>query len=308
MQMQEMALEIDKRAQENSEIEKEEHSPEKIRRIISRLCLITLGAFIMAIGLEMALIPNSLVDGGVTGVSIMIADLSGLKLGLFLVLFNLPFLYLGYKQIGRSFAFSTAYGIIVLSLSTVMMHHSEPFTNDILLATIIGGILIGIGVGIAIKSGGCLDGTETLAILLSQKTPFSVGQIILIINLFILGSAGFLYGFDRFMYSFLAYFIAFKTIDLVTVGMDESKSLIIVSDKYEKIASALMARLGRGVTILYGEGGYSKQEKKIIYCVITRLEETKVKSMISQIDSKAMVALGNVSEIQGGSFKKKNIH
>ena len=308
MHMQEAILDIRTEERENSQIEAVEHSPEKIRTIISRYRFITLGAFIMAIGLEMALIPNTLIDGGVTGISIMVADLTGLRLGLFLVLFNLPFLYLGYKQIGKSFAFSTAYGIVVLSLSTILMHHSEPFTDDILLATIIGGVLIGIGVGIAIKSGGCLDGTETLAILISQQTPFSVGQIILIINMFILGSAGYLYGFDRFMYSFLAYFIAFKTIDLVTVGMDESKSIIIVSDKYEQIASALMARLGRGVTILYGEGGYSKQEKKIIYCVITRLEETKVKSMIAQIDSKAMVALGNVSEIQGGSFKKKNIH
>jgi len=285
-----------------------EHKKASKLSITLKFFFITLGAFIMAVGLETALIPNKLIDGGVTGISMMISDLSGSKLGIFLVLFNLPFLYLGYKQIGKSFATYTSYGIFILSIATILLHHQEPITDDILLATIIGGLLIGIGVGIAIRAGGCLDGTETLAILISQKTPFSVGQIILFINLFILGTAGFLYGFDRFMYSFIAYFIAFKTIDIVQVGLNDSKSILIISDKSEEIGDAILFRLGRGVTYLYGEGAYSKTEKKIIYCIITRLEEAKTKNIVSSIDPSAMVTISDVSEIQGGTFKKKNIH
>lgn len=285
-----------------------EHKKMSRGRLALRMFFLTLGAVIMAIGLEMALVPNKLIDGGVTGISIMLSDFTSMKLGLFIVLLNLPFLYLGYKQIGKSFALSTAYGIVILSISTVLLHHYEPFTHDVLLATIIGGVFIGIGVGIAIRAGGCLDGTETLAILISKKTPLSVGQVILFINLFILGSAGVIYGFDRFMYSFLAYFIAFKTIDLVTEGLNESKSAWIISDHHEEIGDQIIHRLGRGVTYLNGKGGYSKDEKAVIFCVITRLEEAKLKEIIHDIDPTAMFALGNIAEIQGGNFKKKDIH
>jgi len=277
-------------------------------KLATKMLFLTLGAIIMAIGLEMSLIPNKLIDGGITGISIMMSSITGIPLGIFLVVLNIPFLYLGYKQIGRSFALSTTYAILILSLTTSYLHHSHPFTDDVLLATIVGGILIGIGVGIAIRFGGCLDGSETLAILLNKKIPFSVGQIILFMNLFILGSAGFLYGFDRFMYSLIAYFIAFKTIDIVTVGLDESKSVWIISDKSTEIADQIIHRLGRGVTFLNGKGGYSKEDKNIIFCIVTRLEESKVKTIVEEVDPSAMLAFANISEIQGGTFKKKDIH
>jgi len=276
---------------------------------VGRLFFLTLGAIIMAIGLEMALIPNQLIDGGITGISMMIANLTGIPLGIFLFALNIPFLYLGYKQIGKTFAISALYGIAVLSIVTSFLHHFHlEITHDILLATIVGGVLIGIGVGIAIRAGGCLDGSETLAILFSQKTPLSVGQIILFMNLFILGTAGFLYGFDRFMYSFLSYFIAMKTIDLVTEGFEGTKSTIIISEKSDEIAEAIIHRLGRSVTFLNGKGGYGKEEKTVIYCIIDRLEEAKMKNLVSEIDSNALVAISNVAEIQGGNFKKKDIH
>lgn len=264
----------------------------------------------MSIGLEMALIPNHLMDGGVTGISIVIADLTGLPLGLFLFLLNLPFIYLGYKQIGKSFALSAIYGIAVLSITTTLMHklHFEPITEDVLLASIVGGVLIGVGVGIAIRAGGILDGSETLAILISKKAPFSVGEIILFMNVFILGFAGILYGFDVFMYSFIAYYLAFKTIDIVGEGLSESKAVWIVSDKHLEIGEQIIHRLGRGITYLKGEGGYTLDEKKVIFCIITRLEEAKLKSIVEEVDPQALLTFGNVSEVQGGNFKKRDIH
>lgn len=285
-------------------------SPEKVKtkKILMRFVFITIGALIMALGLEFVLIPNNLIDGGVTGIAMMISHLTGMSLGIFLFLLNLPFLYLGYKQIGRSFAIYVAYGIGVLSLATALLPHNYAITQDTLLATVVGGVMLGIGVGIAIRSGGCLDGSETLAILFNKKVPFSVGQIILFMNLFILGTAGFIFGFDRAMYSLIAYFIAFKTIDLVSEGFNQTKSIWIISDKSEIIGEKIMHRLGRGVTYLNGRGGYSKDEKDVVFCVINRLEESKLKTIVEEVDPGAFLAFSNMTEIQGGSFKKKDIH
>ncbi|MFE6166600.1 YitT family protein [Viridibacillus arvi] len=280
----------------------------KLKKNAIKLFFLTIGALIMAVGLEMVLIPNNLIDGGVTGIAIMASHLTNLPLGLFLFLFNLPFLYLGYKQIGRTFAFSVAYGIVVLSIATSFMHNSSAFTNDTLLATVLGGILLGIGVGIAIRAGGCLDGSETLAILFNKKLPFSVGQIILFMNLFILGSAGFVFGFDRAMYSLISYFIAFKTIDLVSEGLNQTKSIWIISDEADEIGDQIMSRLGRGITYLNGQGGYSKDDKQVIFCVISRLEESKLKNIVEDVDPSAFLAFSNMTEIQGGNFKKKDVH
>jgi len=272
------------------------------------MIFLSIGAVIMAIGLELILVPNQIMDGGVVGISIMLSHLTNWKLGMFIFLLNIPFFYLGYKQIGKSFTLSTIYGISVLSLSTYLLHGFDPFTKDPLLATVSGGVVIGIGIGIAIRMGGCLDGTETLAILINKKLPFSVGEIIMFFNLFILGSAGFIFGLDRALYSLLAYYIAFKTIDVVVEGLNESKSVLIISDHYEEIAEQMINRLGRGVTYLNGKGAYSKGEKQVIYCIITRLEEAKVKKMVEAIDPLALIAISNVSEVSGGSFKKKDIH
>lgn len=280
----------------------------KRKRKFFNFLWLTAGALIMAAGLNYVLIPNSLIDGGVTGIAMMIAHLTGLPLGLFLFIFNLPFLYLGYKQIGRSFAFSVAYGIVVLSVATTLLPSGFAVTNDTLLATVAGGVILGIGVGIAIRAGGCLDGSETLAILFNKKLPFSVGQIILFMNLFILGTAGFIFGFDRAMYSLIAYFIAFKTIDVVSEGLNQTKSIWIISDKSEIIGDKIMFRLGRGVTYLNGKGGYSKDHKDVIFCVINRLEEAKLKKIVESVDPKAFLAFSNMTEIQGGNFKKQDIH
>ncbi|HEY1215762.1 MAG TPA: YitT family protein, partial [Bryobacteraceae bacterium] len=177
-----------------------------------------------------------------------------------------------------------------------------------LLAAVFGGIILGIGVGLVIRSGGSLDGTEIVAILVSKKTPFSVGEIVMFFNLFILGSAGFVFGWDHAMYSLIAYYIAFKMIDITIEGLDQSKSVWIISDESERIGDAITHRLGRGVTYLMGEGAFTGDDKKVIFSVITRLEEAKLKSIVDELDPRAFLAIGNIHDVKGGRFKKKDIH
>lgn len=287
-----------------TKIHKKTPLQEKARRAV----MITLGAIIMAVGLEVFLVPNQVIDGGIVGISIMLSHLSGVSLGLFLFILNLPFIYIGYKQIGKTFAFSTLYGIVILSISTSLLHPVPAFTDDILLATLFGGVVLGIGVGMVIRFGGSLDGTEILAILASKKLPFSVGEIIMFANLFILGSAGFVFSFDRAMYSLLAYYVAYKMIDITIKGLDESKSVWIISDNHKQLGDAILSRLGRGVTYLHGEGAFSGDDKKVIFCVITRLEEAKLKDIVADHDDSAFLAMADIAEVRGGRFKKKDIH
>lgn len=284
------------------------HKKIPLKEVVKRTILITIGAVIMAVGLEIFLVPNQVIDGGIVGVSIMLSHITGIKLGLFIFILNIPFFFIGYKQIGKTFAFSTLYGIVILSISTTFLHPVAAFTQDILLASLFGGIVLGIGVGMVIRYGGSLDGTEILAILSSKRLPFSVGEIIMFVNLFILASAGFVFSWDRAMYSLLAYYVAFKIIDITIKGLDESKSVWIISENYEEIGDALLHRLGRGVTYLKGEGAFSGDDKKVIFCVITRLEEAKLKDIVAEHDPSAFLAIADIAEVRGGRFKKKDIH
>lgn len=277
-------------------------------KLLQRIIFVTLGALMVAVGLETFLVPNHIIDGGVTGISIMLYAVTGWPIGLFLFVLNLPFVILGYKQIGKTFALTTLFGIIVMSVATNFLVPVEEVTHDPLLASVFGGIILGIGIGLVIRYGGSLDGTEIVAILLNKNTPFSVGEIVMFFNIFILGSAGFVFGWDHAMYSLIAYFIAFKMIDLTMVGLEESKSVWIITEQHHELGDAILARLGRGVTYLNGEGGYSGDEKKVIFCVVTRLEEAKLKSIVEEIDPMAFLAVGSIAEVRGGRFKKKNIH
>ncbi|ESU33857.1 membrane protein [Bacillus sp. 17376] len=277
-------------------------------KLAKRIFFIILGGILMGVGIEEFLVPNKILDGGIVGISIILSHLTGWRLGLFIFVLNIPFFFIGYKQIGKTFALSTLLGITVLSLTTSFLHDWPVFTEDILLATVFGGIVLGAGVGIVIRYGGSLDGTEILAILANRRLPFSVGEVIMFFNIFIFGTAGFVFGWDRAMYSILAYFIAFKTIDIVIAGLDESKAAWIISDQHKQIGEAILARLGRGVTYLIGEGAYTGDDKKVIFCVITRLEEAKLKSIVEELDETAFLAVGNIAEVRGGRFKKRNIH
>jgi uncharacterized membrane-anchored protein YitT (DUF2179 family) len=277
-------------------------------KLLRRLFFLFIGACFVSIGLEIFLVPNNIIDGGVVGISIITAHLTNIPIGIFLFILNLPFFFLGYKQIGKTFALSTLFGVAIMSIGTTLLHPVNPLTIDPLLAAVFGGIILGVGVGMVIRSGGSLDGTEVIAILVYKRSPFSVGEIVMFINLFILGSAGFVFGWDHAMYSLIAYYIAFKMIDLTIEGFDESKSVWIISDSYREIGEALLDRLGRGVTYLNGEGGFTGGEKQVIFCVITRLEEAKMKAIVEELDPTAFLAVGNIHDVRGGRFKKKDIH
>jgi len=277
-------------------------------KFIKNYFFITLGALVYSFGLEAFLVPNDIIDGGVVGISIMLDALTPIALGVFLVILNLPFLYLGYKQIGKTFSFQSLYGIALTALFSTYCHHLEPLTKEPFLAAIFGGVIMGIGIGIVLKNNGSLDGSEIVALLISNKSPFSVGQVVMIINLFILSCAGIVFDLNSALYSLVAYFIAFKMIDIVVQGLDESKSVWIISNYPKEIGDALLDRLGRTVTYLNGEGAYSGEEKKVIFCVINRLEEAKLKDIVEEVDSGAFLATANVNDARGGQFKKKSIH
>ena len=280
----------------------------KFSAIIKKYLLLTLGAIVYAAGLETFFVPNNLIDGGIVGVSMMISYLTDTPLSVFVVLLNIPFLYLGYKQIGKTFTISTLYSIVVLALAIQYFHTTPNITYDIFLATIFGGIVVGLGVGMIIRYGGSVDGTEIVAIISDRKTELSVGETVMIINLFILSSAGLVFGWERAMYSLIAYFIAYKVMDLVISGLEESKGVMIVSDKSDDLAETLLTRLGRGVTILHGEGAYTNEPKRILYTVVTRLEVAKRKALVQEKDPSAFLSIYNINDVVGGRVKKKSIH
>jgi len=281
---------------------------ERIHKMIKRILYLSLGSALAAIGLEIFLIPNNVIDGGVVGISIMASYLTKWPVGLFIFVLNIPFFIFGYNQIGKSFTISTVFSVAMLSMWVSILHPVPGLTEDVFLASVFGGIVLGIGVGLIIRYGGSLDGTEIIAIVLDKKSAFSVGEIVMFFNLFILSSAGLVFGWDRAMYSLVAYFIAFKVIDITIEGLDESKEVMIISDKHDEITEVLMARLGRGVTLLLGKGGYTGEEKGILYCVVTRLEVAKLKSILNEIDDEAFVTISSVHEVMGGRFKKRAIH
>lgn len=285
------------------------HPPRRtLRGYIGKYLTIFMGAIIAAIGLEIFLIPNQIIDGGVVGIAIMMSAITDMPLGVFLVGLNLPFLYIGYRQLGRSFVVATTVAILCLSLWSEVFVPIPRITEDFFLAAIFGGIIDGIGVGLIMRAGGSLDGTEIVAIILDRRTVFSVGEVVMFINLFILSAAGFLFGWDKAMYSLVAYFVIAKMIDVVLKGLDESYAVMIVTNHNEEVAEALLHRLGRGVTILHGAGGYSGEDREILYSVVTRLELGKLKEVILEEDPDAFVTIHQIHDIVGGRVRKKAIH
>ncbi len=243
------------------------------------------------------MIPNELIDGGIVGISILASVLLHQPLGLFLILFNLPFIYLGYKKLGKQFAVYSAIGIGILSLLTVLVHSDTSFTNDPLLAAVFGGLIVGLGVGLVIRNGGTLDGSDTVAILIDRRSSFSIGEIVMFMNIFILSASGFVFGWDNAMYSLVAYYIAHKTIDATIQGMDESKTVWIVSKHYKEIGKAINTTIGRKVTYVNGTNDEDIVSDGIIFSVITRLEEQKLKATIHAIDRSAFIVITGAHEI-----------
>lgn len=276
-----------------------------IRRIIFRLIIIAIGAFIYALGLEGFLIPNSFMDGGVTGISIMLSSITGIKLSIFLVILNIPFLIFAYKSLGKQFTFYSLYGIIVLSIATAIFHDLPAFTDEMLLATIFGGGVLGIGLGIVIRYGAAMDGAEILSVVVAEKTPFNVSDILMGFNIIVFTCGGFVFGWEAAMYSVLAYLIAAKMMDSVVEGFGEVKAFHVVSDHAKEIGEAIIHQLGKTVTYLNAEGGFSSDQRQVIYVVVSRLQEMKLKDLINAIDENAFIAVTNVSEVKGKMFKKR---
>lgn len=277
-------------------------------RYAKKYAMLFIGSVVAAAGLEFFLIPNQIIDGGIVGISILLSHVTGIGVSLFILFLNLPFLYLGYMQIGKTFCLATLFSVVSLAYWVSVFHPISELTHDFFLAATFGGVLVGIGVGLIIRYGGSLDGTEIVAIILDKKSGFSVGEIVMFFNLFILGSAGLVFSWDKAMYSLVAYFVAFKVIDITIEGLDESKGVMIVSDNADDIAETLLARLGRGVTILQGQGGFTQEPKKVLYSVITRLEIAKLKAIVEEKDSNAFVTIHDVHDVIGGRVKKKAIH
>lgn len=268
--------------------------------------LITLGATLAALALEIFLVPNNIIDGGIIGISIMISYITKVKLSILTFVLNIPFLILGYKQLGKSFLIKAAYAMLVFSILLEQFKPVPELTNDILLATVFGGLLLGIGVGFVIKFGACLDGTEVVAILINKKTSFSVGQVVMFLNFFIYSTSGLLFGWDRALYSILTYFITFKIIDMVSEGFEQAKAAMIITNHGEEIANSIYKHLGRTVTMLEGEGLISGK-KVVLYAVVTRIEIPELKRIVAADDYSAFVTITDVNEIVGKHIKKKKV-
>lgn len=275
---------------------------------LEKFFFITLGAFLAAFSIQVFFIPNQIIDGGIIGISIMINILSGIPLGIFTFLFNIIFLVFGYKQIGKNFVLTSVYSISIFSLFIALLSNMPMVTDDVILGSVFGGIVLGIGVGLILRYGGYLDGTEVVAIILNEKSIFSVGQILMFINLFILSGAAWIFGWDRAFYSILAFFIVQKTVDVVLEGLDEEKAAIIISDEAEEIASAIEWRLGRMVTFIDSRIGEVKERKTLLYTTVTRLELSKLLLIIHEKDAGAFVTISDVADVMAGKYKKKSIH
>jgi uncharacterized membrane-anchored protein YitT (DUF2179 family) len=284
----------------------------KLERAIKDTFLISAGILSATFGLEGFLLPNQFLDGGVMGISLLVNQLTGINLSLLVVILNVPFMIIGYTQVSRLFAIKTLIAILGLALALYWIEFPL-ITNDDLLIAFFGGFFLGVGIGLSIRGGSVLDGTEVLAIFTSRKTTLTVGDIILGLNIIIFSVAAYLINIDIALYAILTYLVASKTVDFVVHGIEEYTSVMIVSEKSEEIKDAIINRMGRGVTILKGQSGYGKtgykaKEMDVIFSVITRLELQKLKTEISKIDENAFVVENSINDVKGGMIKKRPLH
>lgn len=266
---------------------------------------LTAGAVIAAAALEEFLVPFTILDGGVVGVSMILNQLTGIALGLFVVVVNIPFMLVGLKHFGLRFMIRGVYAMLLFSLLLEVFEKLPAITEHEVLVIVFGGMFLGIGVGLILKNGGCLDGTEIVALILSKKAPFSVGQIVLGFNIVIYSAAGFLFGLDRALYSLLTYFITSKVIDMVENGLDQGKAVMIITDDSAEIVEEIYRQLGRTCTIIEGAGAVSGR-KELLYCVVTRLEISSVKRIIDEAEGSSFMTITDVSEIVGQHIKKND--
>lgn len=280
---------------------------QNVFKLILECILIIAGAAIAAFAIEEFLVPATILDGGVIGIGIMINLKTGLALSILTIGLNMPFLLIGARKLGLPFIAKSAMAMMAFSIFLSVFKPLQNATEDYLLAVCFGGVILGVGVGLVIRYGGCLDGTEAVAILLNRRFKVPVGRTVLIINIGVYTVAGFLFGFDRAMYSLLTYFITSKVIDIVEMGLEQAKAAMIITNDADEVAAMIYQRLGRTVTIMEGEGLVSGK-KVVLYCVLTRFEVRELKNIINSIDSSAFVAISDVSEIIGSHIKRTEPH
>lgn len=284
-----------------------------IIRESANILLIILGILSAGMGLKGFLLSSRFIDGGVTGISMLLSDVVGLPLSIWLLIINLPFIALGYNQIGKKFAVKSALAIAGLSICLAVVKYPD-VTPDKLLTAVFGGFFIGAGIGLAIRGGAVLDGTEIAALLVSRSSHLlRVGDVILILNIFIFLAAAFFLGVEIALYSILTYVAASKTIDFLLHGIEEYTAITIVSAKNEAVKEAIINRLHRGVTVYKGHGGMgstgiSDSQHEILYCVVTRLEIGSIKNVVREIDSTAFMTTHSLSDVEGGLIKRADLH
>ena len=274
------------------------------------IIFILLGIISAAFGLKGFLIPNNFIDGGATGIALLIRQLTGARLGVMLILVNIPFLLLGLGVIGKNFAIKASLAITGLALAAAFIN-LDPVTDDKLLVAVFGGFFLGAGIGLTIRGGAVIDGTEVVALYLSKRFGTTVGDIITIINIIIFGIAAYFISIDVALYAMVTYLAASKTVDFVIEGIEEYTGVTIISPHNEEIKEMIINKLGRGITVYKGKGGFGKMghtdDKNIIYTVITRLEISKLNNEIQKIDRNAFVIMTTIKDIKGGMIKKRRL-
>lgn len=263
-----------------------------------------IGAFLAAFALEVFFIPNRLIDGGVVGIAMIFGNLFGKHLIPYLILFfNAPFLYLAYRSIGKVFVIHMIIATLLFSASLIFIANYLPlqFHGDSLEVVVIGGAILGVGLGLIIREGGSLDGTEILGIIMNRRTGFTVGQVVLVCNVFVFGAAGLVFqDWHPPILSLITYIVVIKIMDGVIVGLDETKSVLVISAKSKAIADAIIHELGLGLTIMYGRGGFSGDEREILYVIVERLQLAELKELILREDDSAFIAIENLHEVANG--------
>ena len=279
-----------------------------VKHNIKDVFLILLGILSASFGFKAFLLTNYFIDGGATGISLLVASLTNIPLYVLIICVNLPFVFLGYNVIGKQFAIKTAFAIGGLSLALATLTFPN-ITNDNLLVAVFGGFFLGAGIGFAIRGGAVIDGTEVLAIYLSRKFGTTIGDVIIIINILIFGTAAYFLGIEVALYSMITYLAASKTLDFIVEGIEEYIGVTIVSSHNEEIREMIIDKMGRGVTVYSGKKGFGKRgetkETDIVYTVITRLELNKLMTELDKISPSAFVVMNSVKDTRGGMIKKR---
>jgi uncharacterized membrane-anchored protein YitT (DUF2179 family) len=279
---------------------------------IKNIFLIGAGIASATLGLKGFLLPNGFLDGGATGISLLINRLTQIDISILIMIVNLPLIYIGYRQVSKNFALKTFLAITTFAI-VIHFFEMQSLTNEKLLIAVFGGFFLGAGIGLAIRGGCVIDGTEVLAVWISRHSSLSVGDFISLFNIGLFCAAAFLIDLNTALYSMLTYFAASKTVDFVITGIEEYIGVTIVSDKADQIKESIITNLGRAVTVYKGEGGFGKrglvnEERKIIFSVVTRLEVQKLIVEIEKIDQDAFVIQHTINDTKGGMIKKRSLH